>query len=66
MDPVLIAEIIELGAGLLKSHVSGKVQEDAAIVESLTSIALKGERAYQDHTGQPLDASLIKVEPLIP
>lgn len=62
MDPATIAEIIQLGIGLLQGHLSGKAQDAAEVADTLTQIFQKSAQQLQSHTGQPIDVSLIKPE----
>ena len=55
-------EIVELAVNLIKSQSSGEVQQDAVLAGTLLRIIEKAVTAYQDHTGEPLDPSLIKAE----
>jgi hypothetical protein len=55
-------EIVELAVNLIKSQSSGEVQQDAVLAGTLLQIIEKAVAAYQDHTGEPLDPSLIKAE----
>jgi hypothetical protein len=55
-------QIIQLALSLLQAHFSGSVEEKAAIAGILVQILQKAAAAYQDHTGQTLDPSLIKQE----
>jgi hypothetical protein len=49
-------EIVELALSLAKT------QKDAAIAGILVQIVEKAVQAYQDHTGEALDPTLIKAE----
>ena len=62
MNPDLAFEIVELGLSLARSQATGKVQQDASLADTLLKIIRKGAHAYQEHTGEALDPSLIKVE----
>ena len=55
MNPNVAFEILELALSLLKSP-------GANSAATLVRIVGKAVQAYQDHTGQPLDPSLIKAE----
>ena len=62
MNPNVAFEIIELALSLAKSQADGKIQQDANLANILVQIIGKAVQAYQDHTGEPLDPSLIKAE----
>ncbi len=55
MNPDLVFEILNLAMSLLKP-------QDATIGETLLKIIQGAAQAYQQHTGEPLDLSLIKAE----
>ena len=65
MNPNILLEIAELAMSVAGTHGSGKVQQDAALAGILLQIIEKAVQAYQDHTGEPLDPSLIKPEAAI-
>ena len=53
----LIVNLVDLAIALAQSQLgSGDAKQ------ALLGIAQKGVRAYEDHTGEPLDLSLIKAE----
>ena len=62
MNLNLIAEILSLGRDLADAAVAPNVRQQAAAADILLKIIRKGVQAYQDHTGQALDPSLIKIE----
>jgi hypothetical protein len=62
MNPEVALQIAELAVSLAKTQAGGRVQQDAALAGILLQIIEKAVHAYQDHTGQPLDPSLIKAE----
>jgi len=62
MNPDVALQIVELAVALVKAQASGKVQQDATLAGVLLQIIQKAVQAYQDHTGQALDPSLIKAE----
>jgi hypothetical protein len=64
MNTTLIFEILQLALSLAQSLMSGTAAPDTT-AQSLLDIVQKGQQAYQQHTGQPLDPSLIKVEKAI-
>jgi hypothetical protein len=57
-----VREIIALGGELVEATASGSLPKEAAGAVVLLKIIRKAIEAYQEHTGQPLDPSLIKVE----
>jgi hypothetical protein len=59
MNPALAFEIAQLALSLLAP---GQAHEDFQIEETLLEIIEKGAPAYQQHTGEPLDPSLIRAE----
>ena len=65
MNSDLLFEIADLAVSLVKSQTSGKAQQDAALTGSLLQIIEKAVRAYQAHTGEKLDPSLIKAQDAI-
>jgi len=62
MNPNLAFEIANLAVSLAKTQASGKLQQDASLVGILLQIIEKAVQAYQEHTGETLDPSLIKAE----
>jgi hypothetical protein len=62
MNTEVAFQIAELAVSLAKTQAGGRVQQDAALAGILLQIIEKAVQAYQDHTGQPLDPSLIKPE----
>ena len=65
MNPNVAFEIVELALSLARTHASGKLQQDAALAGVLLQIIGKAVQAYQEHTGEPLDPSLIKAEDVL-
>ena len=61
----LLFEILQLTVSLMKNQTTGKVEGGATIAETLLSILKKANQAYQDHTGQPVDPSLIQPAKLL-
>jgi hypothetical protein len=57
-----IFEILELALAVAKTQASGKVQKDATLAGLFIEIIKKAVQAYQDHTGEALDLSLIQPE----
>jgi hypothetical protein len=62
MNTTLVFEILQLAVGLAQSHVSGRAGDKLAVAQTLVDIVQKGTEAYQQHTGRPLDPTLIKAE----
>jgi hypothetical protein len=62
MNSNVALEIVELAVSLAKTQASGSLQKDATIAGILVQIVEKAVQAYQAHTGEPLDPSLIKAE----
>jgi hypothetical protein len=63
MDLEAILMIAETGIGIAKQINAGTVvAKDAAIAEQLLKIIQAGKAAYEAHTGEPLDESLIQPE----
>jgi len=65
MNPNLVLEIVGLAVSLAKMQAGGKVQQDATVAGTLLQIIQKAVQAYQEHTGEPLDPSLIKAEDVL-
>ena len=61
MNIDLIVEIINLALSLVNNALNGG-QPATAVTAALVQILQKGAQAYQQHTGQALDPSLIHVE----
>lgn len=55
MNPQLIFDIIALALSLVRG-------QNASVAGTLLQIIQKGAQAYQQHTGEALDPSLIKAE----
>ena len=62
MNPKVAFEIVALALSLAKSQTSGKLEQDATLADVLLQIIGKAIHAYQEHTGEALDPSLIKAE----
>jgi hypothetical protein len=62
MNTQLIFEILELAVSLAKAQFDGNGQQHPEIEQTLLDIVQTGIEAYQQHTGEPIDASLIKTE----
>jgi hypothetical protein len=61
MNLDLIMEIAELALSLVNNALNGN-QSSASATSTLLQILQKGAQAYQQHTGQPLDPTLITAE----
>ena len=57
----LIFEIAKLALSVVDTHLEGKDQ-DFSVETRLVQIIRTGVQAYHQHTGEPLDPALIKVE----
>ena len=62
MNADVAFELVELALNVAKTQAGGKVQQDAALAGMLLQIVQRAVRAYQSHTGETLDPSLIKSE----
>ena len=62
MNMTLILEILQLVLALAQAQLKGQSGQDLAIGQILLQIIQKGAQAYQLHTGEPLDMSLIQPE----
>ena len=62
MNPNVAFEIANLAVTLAKTQASGNVRQDANVAGILLQIVEKAVQAYQDHTGEILDPSLIRSE----
>ena len=62
MNPNVAFEIVELALSLAKTQASGTLQHDVTLAGVLLQIIEKAVQAYQDHTGAPVDPTLIKAE----
>ena len=58
----LILEILDLALSVAKMQASGPIQTDATLAGLFVQIIKKAVQAYQDHTGEPLDLTLIQPE----
>jgi hypothetical protein len=65
MNPNVAFEIVELALSLAKTQASGTLQQNATLAGVLLQIIEKAVHAYQDHTGAPLDPTLIKAEDVL-
>lgn len=60
MNPLLLLEIIQLAASIIKSQTSDAVDAKIDEAAAITRIVVAGRQAYQDSTGEPLDESKIR------
>jgi hypothetical protein len=65
MNTDLVFQILELALSLAEAQVHGTAPTNLTIDETLLEILQKGATAYKQHTGEPLDLSLIKTEDTI-
>lgn len=65
MSPDVAFEIVNLAVSLVQAQTTGKAQQNATLANILLQIINKAVQAYQDHTGKPLDPSLIKAEDVL-
>ena len=61
MNLQLMFEIAKLALSVADTHLEGKDQ-DFSVETRLVQIIRTGVQAYHQHTGEPLDPALIKVE----
>src|SRR5439155_22164627 len=61
MNLQLMFEIAKLALSVVDTHLEGKDQ-DFSVETRLVQIIRTGVQAYHQHTGEPLDPALIKVE----
>ena len=57
-----VAEIMTLSRDLADAALAQNVQQEVAAVVILLKMIRKAIQAYQEHTGHPLDLSLVTVE----
>ena len=58
----IVFEIIELALSIAKDTRNRDIQHDLSVEETLVEIAQRTAQAYEQHTGEPLDPSLIRPE----
>ena len=61
MNLQLMFETAKLALSIVDTHLEGK-DHDLTVATRLQQIVQRGIEAYQQHTGEPLDPALIKVE----
>ena len=57
-----VREIITLTAELVEASTGTDLLKETTSAAILLDLIRKGIQAYQEHSGQPLDPSLVKVE----
>ena len=62
MNSDLVFEILELGVSLVREVATNNSKDNLSLEETLIELAQRTDQAYEDHTGQPLDPSLIRNE----
>ena len=62
MNPQLVFDIVDLAVTVARNLATGTAQKDLFIEDTLLQIIQKGAEAYQQHTGEALDPTLIKTE----
>ena len=62
MNPNLIFQIVRLAVSLVEVHAGQDVRSGSTTEEMLLEIVRIGIRAYEQHTGEPLDPALIRAE----
>ena len=62
MNVNLVIEIATLALAIADRQTNRNLKGDTFYEESLLEIIQKAAQAYRDHTGEPLDPSLIKAE----
>lgn len=60
MNPLLLLEIIQIAASIIKSKTSPNTADHIDEGLAIARIVQAGRQAYQDQMGKPLDESLIK------
>ena len=61
MNLNLIVEIAELALSIVENALNGSPSAQS-VTDALLQILQKGAQVYQQHTGAPLDPTLIRVE----
>ena len=62
MNVNLVIEIATLALAIADRQTARNLKGDPFYEETLLEIIQKAAQAYRDHTGEPLDPSLIKAE----
>ena len=62
MNTNVAFELVDLAVNLARTLAGGEAQQDATLAGILLQIVERAVQAYQDHTGETLDPSLIKAE----
>jgi len=61
MFAYIVFEIIEFALSIANTR-NRDIQHDLSVEETLVEIAQRTAQAYEQHTGEPLDPSLIRPE----
>ncbi len=62
MNIDIALEIVYLAISLVKTQTGGRLHAAEDLGETLSEIVRIAAQAYQDHTGRPVDPSLIRSE----
>jgi hypothetical protein len=62
VNPHLAFDIVELALSLARDQATGSVKDHAATQDTLLEIVRKIAEAWKQHSGEPLDPSLIRPE----
>jgi hypothetical protein len=62
MNTDLILQILQLALSLAQAQLKGQSAQNLSIDQALIEIVQKGAQAYQLHTGEPMNVSLIQPE----
>jgi len=62
MNLNLVFEILEIASALVNTRNAASGIRDSDVAAALLAIVRKGAQAYEEHTGEALDPSLIKAE----
>ena len=62
MNIDLAFEIVHLAVSLVETHTSGSRHAIEELGKTLSEIVRVAAQAYEDHTGEPVDRSLIHLE----
>jgi hypothetical protein len=65
MNTDLILQILQLALSLAQVQLRGQSAQNLSIDQILVEIVQKGAQAYQLHTGEPMNVSLIQPEATI-
>jgi len=62
MNPNLIFEIVKLAVSLAEDVTTKNARYDLDAADTLLEIVQRTAHAYEQHTGEPLDPALIRLE----